>query len=92
MLKMQQAILEQSVVTHLSTKQSVIDSEQTYANKVAKGKSLWNNKSTAQFRKVRAKLEKICVGKRRCNYCEDSVADEVEHIKPKDIYPSQVFD
>lgn len=92
MLKMQQAVLEQSVITHLATKQSVINSEQTYADQVAKGKSLWATKSVAQFRKIRAKLEKMCVGKRRCNYCEDSVADEVEHIKPKDIYPSMVFD
>ena len=24
-------------------------------------------------------------------YCEDSVADEVEHFRPKDLYPDVVF-
>jgi uncharacterized protein (TIGR02646 family) len=33
----------------------------------------------------------MCSGARRCCYCEDSVADEVEHIRPKDWYPESVF-
>ena len=33
----------------------------------------------------------MCSGARRCGYCEDSVGDEVEHIKPKDLYPEDVF-
>lgn len=33
----------------------------------------------------------MCSGAQRCAYCEDSVADEVEHIKPKDLYPESVF-
>ena len=40
---------------------------------------------------VRASLTKTCFGSRRCGYCEDSVADEVEHIKPKDLYPELAF-
>lgn len=33
----------------------------------------------------------MCSGARRCAYCEDSVADEVEHIYPKDLFPEKVF-
>ncbi len=33
----------------------------------------------------------MCAGARRCGYCEDSAADEVEHIRPKDLYPELVF-
>jgi len=33
----------------------------------------------------------MCSGARRCVYCEDSVADEVEHIHPKDLYPNFCF-
>jgi len=40
---------------------------------------------------VRQTLTQMCCGARRCGYCEDSVADEVEHIKPKDLYPEAVF-
>jgi uncharacterized protein (TIGR02646 family) len=33
----------------------------------------------------------MCSGAQRCCYCEDSAADEVEHIKPKDLYPEETF-
>jgi uncharacterized protein (TIGR02646 family) len=33
----------------------------------------------------------MCSGARRCAYCEDSAADEVEHIYPKHFYPDRVF-
>ncbi len=33
----------------------------------------------------------MCSGARRCCYCEDSCADEIEHIKPKHLYPELVF-
>jgi uncharacterized protein (TIGR02646 family) len=33
----------------------------------------------------------MCSGARRCCYCEDSCADEVEHVRPKSLYPEQVF-
>jgi uncharacterized protein (TIGR02646 family) len=33
----------------------------------------------------------MCSGVRRCAYCEDSLADEVEHVRPKDLFPQVVF-
>lgn len=33
----------------------------------------------------------MCIGPVRCAYCEDSLADEVEHIRPKTLFPEQVF-
>ena len=30
-------------------------------------------------------------GARRCGYCEDSDGDEIEHIKPRDLYPEKTF-
>ena len=88
---MNNAVLPNSVLNYLAGKQVDIDTIPDYSEKVTKGKDLWKKKSRTQFKKIREKLETLCVGKRRCNYCEDSVADEVEHIKPKDLYPSQVF-
>ena len=32
-----------------------------------------------------------CAPVRRCGYCEDSDGDEIEHIKPKDLYPEKTF-
>ena len=91
MLRMNSASLGSATAKYLSDKQSDIDKVTTYAGQVSKGKQLWKSKNRTHFRRVRDKLESLCVGKRRCNYCEDSVADEVEHIKPKDLYPEFVF-
>jgi uncharacterized protein (TIGR02646 family) len=33
----------------------------------------------------------MCAGVDRCHYCEDSAADEVEHLRPKNLYPGQTF-
>ncbi|WP_187484929.1 HNH endonuclease family protein [Pantoea agglomerans] len=77
--------------THLNSKQQEINNEVSYSDKVTKADSLWKSKSKKHFDDVRVVLDKMCVGSRRCNYCEDSVADEVEHIKPKSIYPSDCF-
>jgi len=91
MLKMNSGNLADTVTDYLATKQTDINAKATYSEKVVRGKELWKSKSSPQFKKIRSKLDSLCVGKRRCNYCEDSVADEVEHIKPKDLYPSLVF-
>jgi hypothetical protein len=33
----------------------------------------------------------MCVGPVRCAYCEDSLADEVEHVRPKNLFPELAF-
>ena len=74
--------------------QKVIDAFPDYATKVEQGKRLFaqrNRSDNATFCSVRKKLGEMCSGARRCGYCEDSVADEVEHIKPKSFYPEEVF-
>jgi hypothetical protein len=40
---------------------------------------------------VRAVLTEMCSGADRCMYCEDSAADEIEHVRPKSLYPDQTF-
>lgn len=78
-------------VNHLSAKQAIINTLATYPEQVSKGKELWQSKSDKHFMEIKKILKSMCVGIRRCSYCEDSVADEVEHIKPKDLYPDAVF-
>ncbi|MCP3447203.1 hypothetical protein [Bradyrhizobium sp. CCGUVB14] len=51
-----------------------------------------NNRKNKTFQEIRAALERMCCGARRCCYCEDSAADEVEHIAPKALFPERVFD
>lgn len=71
--------------------QSNIDALGPYPQAVAEGKRLWANKPTALFERIRGTLENMCSGNIRCIYCEDSRGDEIEHMRPKDLYPETVF-
>jgi hypothetical protein len=53
--------------------------------------SLVNRRGNAVFDAVERSLDQIARGIRRCAFCEDSMADEVEHFRPKDLYPQRVF-
>ncbi len=65
----------------------------TYADRVAAAKSKWSSRrsSTKTMADVVDKLAEACAGPRRCMYCEDSLADEVEHVRPKNLYPEVCF-
>ena len=72
--------------------QAEVDAASTYAEQVEAGKCLYDRYSgRVAFRSVRNRLAVMCSGARRCGYCEDSVGDEIEHIKPKDLYPEWTF-
>lgn len=82
------------VQTALHNLQSEIDVLPCYSDRVAKGKQLW---ATTTKKVVDAKvgvrnvLKKMNGNLCRCSYCEDSCADEIEHIQPKDLYPELTF-
>src|SRR5262245_27436320 len=78
----------------LAAYQAGVNRRQTYEDQVADAKAAFkrhNNKRNATFRVVRSTLTVMCAGARRCCYCEDSVADEIDHIMPKDLYPERTF-
>jgi hypothetical protein len=86
MMRVASPELEPQVVQRLAALQRAIDAERVAAGKVA-----WDRKPVATFDLVRAALSRTCSGNRRCHYCEDSLADEIEHMRPKDLYPEAVF-
>ena len=75
--------------------QAAINLEPDFNNRVklaaAKFKQ-YNRKENATFCLIKTALDAMCAGARRCMYCEDSAADEVEHHRPKALYPECVFD
>jgi uncharacterized protein (TIGR02646 family) len=74
--------------------QADVDAGADYPARVALAKRRFKSRNVprnATFRVVRETLARMCQGPRRCMYCEDSVADEVEHFRPKDLYPEVVF-
>lgn len=94
MLLLPVVAVEDAVLHKLDEWQNQINSKPGYADQVAAAKSKFkqrNTRSNATFRKIKIALTSMCSGARRCAYCEDSVADEVEHMAPKDLYPELVF-
>lgn len=94
MLRIPDLPLPNSAEAQLAAYQADVDSAGSYEYRVAEAKrlfSLRNKKNNLTFWAVRDTLDRMCGGARRCMYCEDSVADEVEHFKPKDFYPELVF-
>lgn len=80
----------------LRSRQKEIDEEVGYEAKVSKADKLWKAKTSTKqgrgaFKIVRETLAVMCVGLVRCAYCEDSLADEVEHIRPKSLFPDLTF-
>ncbi len=64
----------------------------SYAQMVRKAADIWpSRKQNKPFEEVLQKLTDMCAGAKRCCYCEDSMADEVEHIAPKSLYPELTF-
>jgi hypothetical protein len=78
----------------LATYQSLVDSRASFAEKVEEAKrrfSQYNVKGNPTFDDIKRTLVEMCMGPERCHYCEDSKADEVEHIQPKDWFPERCF-
>jgi uncharacterized protein (TIGR02646 family) len=74
--------------------QREIDNIQTYAGQIDAAKHLFttrNIKHNQTFSVVRRYLDALCFGERSCAYCERSMADEVEHVRPKSLFPGAVF-
>jgi uncharacterized protein (TIGR02646 family) len=94
MIRLPKVKIPPDTLLQLGNLQHKIDKLQKYGDKVSTAKRLFsssNRPTNPAFAQVRASLTRMCSGARRCAYCEDSGADEVEHIKPKDLYPEAAF-
>ena len=83
-----------TILNRLQAYQAEIDVLLSFTEKSEKAKAIFPNRNkigNIVFDAIKAKLTEMCSGARRCVYCEDSVADEVEHIHPKDLYPGMCF-
>lgn len=94
MLHLDDPGLDATTARGLRDYQRKVDNAGSYPEQVATGKHLferYKHRTNRVFKVVRTRLADMCPGARRCGYCEDSVGNEVEHIKPKDLYPERVF-
>ncbi|QRN96754.1 hypothetical protein JRI60_48560 [Archangium violaceum] len=94
MIRLPDVPLSATALHQLERWQDGVDALASYPERVEAAKrhfSLRNKAKNKTFAEVHRALTVMCTGSRRCGYCEDSAADEVEHIWPKDLYPELVF-
>jgi 5-methylcytosine-specific restriction endonuclease McrA len=94
MIQLEGIVLPLQARNQLRRWQADIDEIPDYADRVDEAERTFKSRNRARdvtFRVVRDTLTTMCSGARRCCYCEDSAADEVEHIKPKNLYPEVCF-
>ncbi len=85
---------DEEVLRRLDEWQQQVDGEPGYQERVVRAEREWpqrNTRSNSTFHEIKALLTQMCCGGRRCMYCEDSLAHEIEHIWPKSLYPEHVF-
>jgi uncharacterized protein (TIGR02646 family) len=94
MMRLADRALPDAAQRKLAEYQAAIDALSDYEARVGRAKTSFhshNRKGDGAFDAVKDVLTAMCSGARRCAYCEDSLADEVEHIWPKDLYPERAF-
>lgn len=96
MLQISNRNLPDGTLKTLAELQAKVDAGADYATRVELAKSQWDAKASskakrAAFDSIKSNLDRMCVGPRRCAYCEDSLADEIEHILPKTLFPNATF-
>ena len=94
MIQLPDIALPGETMAGLQALQAEVDTSGDYARQVAEGKRLFelrNVRGNPVFDEVKRALDRMCSGAVRCVYCEDSRADEIEHVRPKSLYPNVAF-
>jgi uncharacterized protein (TIGR02646 family) len=95
MIQLATKVLDESINLELSNLQAEINKGLFFKEKVKKAQSLWVSKGgvrgRAAFEIIRKELYSLCVFEGVCNYCEQSEANDIEHIFPKSFFPEKTF-
>ena len=86
--------LDIATLTRLQSYQSEVDGSGAYPMRVEAAARMYGahaRNDRSPFREVRTILRGMCSGVERCMYCEDAPANEVEHVRPKSLYPELAF-
>ena len=94
MLRLRDPGIDPATAQALAGFQAQVDAAGNYADRVAAAQALFKSRNTernAVFRVVRRQLRQMCASPDRCGWCEDSEAGEIDHIKPKALFPEYTF-
>ena len=74
---------------------AALDQLQAHVNAAAdpraEAEARWQRKPAGPFAAVRTALDQMANGRARCMYCEDSAGTDIEHFRPKSVYPARAF-
>jgi len=94
MILIKHAELPGHINTSLNVLQDQINAIPLHAGRVEHARLRFereNRPGNGTFELIRYTLDSMCAGARRCMYCEDSAASEIEHFRPKSFYPELTF-
>ena len=94
MLRLEDPGVDAETKQGLERYQAEVERAGDYAAQVNRGAALftcYNRPKNTVFVVVRRQLAIMCPGARRCGYCEDSAESEIDHFRPKALYPDRVF-
>jgi uncharacterized protein (TIGR02646 family) len=84
----------EAVLAQLRDWQTEVDAVLDYRERVLEAKRLFKQRNRADnkiFCSVRGSLRAMCGDAEWCCYCERSQAAEIDHVRPKSLYPNAVF-
>lgn len=92
MLRLKQASIGSETIAVLARYQAAVDVINDYAARVTEASRAWTSKrSSATMRRVRQRLGELSGPLELCHWCDTPAANEIEHVRPKDLYPNHVF-
>lgn len=94
MIRLRETTLPANTAAELAAFAAEVTGLSAHGARVEHAATLWarkNRQDNKTFRVVRQLAFEMCSGPRRCGWCEDSCADELDHILPKYHYPERAF-
>jgi uncharacterized protein (TIGR02646 family) len=92
MIQMQHRELPAEALAELASLQMEITRCPSHLEQVKAAVSLWKNRRHRKvFDLVEKELGAMCPGPKRCMFCEDNGAHQIEHFRPKSLYPGLVY-
>jgi uncharacterized protein (TIGR02646 family) len=96
MLQLNSESLSDATQLQLDKFQQRNATELDFTEKVKKTIALWDSKSGSvqgklAFKEIKTTLLRICKGVELCAYCESNEATDIEHLRPKSLFPEDAF-
>lgn len=92
MLRLHDPGLDRATAWALAEYQAEVDAAGGYPAQVRAAARLWPLRARrSNFHEVRTRLADMSAGAQRCCWCEDSAGTDIEHIRPKSLYPERTF-